>query len=104
MFLIPRNFTSLIRNKGEEPQIIYYLYAYLILLHQWFIHRSHTRMMNKLSRARRKVWWLCEQGHKWQAVIGSRSRGRGCPYCYRENRSRPRIQTLIQTGKKRKVD
>ncbi len=31
----------------------------------------------------RKVWWLCPQDteHEWQAVLGSRSRGVGCPFC-----------------------
>ena len=29
----------------------------------------------------RKVWWLCQNGHEWQAVINSRNRGVGCPYC-----------------------
>jgi hypothetical protein len=29
----------------------------------------------------RKVWWLCSKGHEWQARIGNRSRGNGCPYC-----------------------
>lgn len=28
-----------------------------------------------------KVWWLCSNGHEWNAVINSRSRGMGCPYC-----------------------
>jgi hypothetical protein len=28
-----------------------------------------------------KVWWLCDQGHEWEAVIGSRYIGRGCPVC-----------------------
>ena len=30
-----------------------------------------------------KVWWLCEKGHSYQAVIFSRTRenGTGCPYC-----------------------
>lgn len=29
-----------------------------------------------------KVWWLCEQGHRWKATVTSRvSQGRGCPYC-----------------------
>lgn len=32
-----------------------------------------------------KVWWLCPQGHEWKAVINSRSRGCGCPYCSRRN-------------------
>ena len=29
----------------------------------------------------KKVWWICEKGHEWQAVINSRIRGNGCPYC-----------------------
>jgi len=28
-----------------------------------------------------KVWWLCEKGHEWEAVIASRNSGVGCPYC-----------------------
>ena len=30
----------------------------------------------------KKVWWICEKGHEWQAVIASRNHnGRYCPYC-----------------------
>jgi hypothetical protein len=29
----------------------------------------------------KKVWWLCEKGHEWQAAIHSRSKGSGCPIC-----------------------
>ncbi|MAH39721.1 MAG: hypothetical protein CL873_04255 [Dehalococcoidales bacterium] len=29
-----------------------------------------------------KVWWKCERGHEWEARIGSRTRGSGCPGCY----------------------
>lgn len=30
----------------------------------------------------KKVWWLGECGHDWEAVIGSREKGgHGCPYC-----------------------
>ena len=29
----------------------------------------------------KKVWWKCQRGHEWQATIGSRNGGRGCPYC-----------------------
>lgn len=28
-----------------------------------------------------RVWWKCSEGHEWQAKIGSRSQGSGCPYC-----------------------
>lgn len=29
----------------------------------------------------KNVWWRCEKGHEWQARIGVRSRGQGCPFC-----------------------
>ena len=29
----------------------------------------------------RKVWWLCKQGHSWQATISHRTQGYNCPYC-----------------------
>jgi hypothetical protein len=29
----------------------------------------------------RKAWWQCEKGHEWRAVVGSRTRGAGCPTC-----------------------
>ena len=28
-----------------------------------------------------KLWWRCNQGHRWQAAIYNRVRGSGCPYC-----------------------
>lgn len=31
----------------------------------------------------KRVWWICQKGHEWQAVIYSRSRDSGCPYCYK---------------------
>ena len=29
----------------------------------------------------KKVGWICELGHSWQAMVGSRTRGNGCPVC-----------------------
>ena len=30
----------------------------------------------------KKVWWSCEKGHSWQAMVYSRATGgNGCPYC-----------------------
>ena len=34
----------------------------------------------------KKVWWICIKGHEWQAIIGNRHRGNGCPIC-RKNKS-----------------
>lgn len=33
----------------------------------------------------KKVWWKCSKGHEWKAVIESRVRGSGCPYCSGRN-------------------
>lgn len=27
------------------------------------------------------VWWICGEGHVWQAKISNRTSGTGCPYC-----------------------
>ena len=29
----------------------------------------------------KKVWWICVDGHEWEAPIYSRNRGSGCPTC-----------------------
>ena len=29
----------------------------------------------------RRVWWKCEKGHEWRAVIKDRANGAGCPVC-----------------------
>ncbi len=29
----------------------------------------------------KKVWWLGKCGHEWQAVVGNRTKGVGCPIC-----------------------
>ncbi|MBO5078747.1 MAG: hypothetical protein J6B67_03575 [Oscillospiraceae bacterium] len=36
---------------------------------------------NFTSGSNRKVWWICENGHEWEATIGSRAQGVKCPYC-----------------------
>lgn len=34
------------------------------------------------SGSHKKVWWVCEKGHTWEATIKNRAlKGSGCPYC-----------------------
>lgn len=28
-----------------------------------------------------RFWWLCKNGHEWEASIKDRANGRGCPFC-----------------------
>ena len=34
-----------------------------------------------LSGSNKKVWWIGECGHEWDATINSRNSGNGCSYC-----------------------
>jgi hypothetical protein len=31
--------------------------------------------------SKKKVWWICEKNHEWEAKISHRTNGSGCPYC-----------------------
>lgn len=34
-----------------------------------------------VGASNKKVWWMCNKGHEWQAPINSRKRGNGCRIC-----------------------
>ena len=33
------------------------------------------------ANSNKKVWWKCEKGHEWEAIISHRNRGSSCPIC-----------------------
>lgn len=48
---------------------------------QWHPTKNGTKTpQNTLAGGRQKVWWLCEEGHDWEAGIYTRTRN-GCPFC-----------------------
>ena len=52
------------------------------LASEWHPTKNGELFPTMVSRgSTRKVWWECSKGHEWQATIGSRSQGAGCPYC-----------------------
>lgn len=53
----------------------------LALLQEWnFEENGHPTEVSYVSR--RKVWWRCAKGHRWQAAVYTRTgSGSGCPYC-----------------------
>lgn len=52
------------------------------LLRQWHPTRNGALTARDVSRgSKRKVWWLCDKGHAWQAAVYTRTDGSGCPYC-----------------------
>ena len=52
------------------------------LAKQWHQARNASLTAADVTpHSSQKVWWTCPNGHDWQAVINSRTRGHGCPYC-----------------------
>ena len=50
---------------------------------QWHPQKNSPLTPNQVTPfSNRRVWWRCEKGHEWQAIVASRSSdGNGCPYC-----------------------
>lgn len=49
---------------------------------QWHPYKNETLTPLMVTpNSGKRVWWLCQNGHEWPAVIQSRTRGNGCPYC-----------------------
>ena len=54
------------------------------LADQWNHNRNVDLHPTDVSYGYSKtVWWVCEKGHEWEAVVSNRSRGAGCPLCPR---------------------
>ena len=52
------------------------------LVKEWDYEKNNDLTpMEVLPNSEKKVWWKCKNGHEWQAIIGNRNKGQGCPYC-----------------------
>lgn len=52
------------------------------LLSEWHFERNIDIAPDEiLPGSNLKVWWICQEGHEWEASIAHRVNGRGCPYC-----------------------
>lgn len=52
------------------------------LVPEWNTDRNGKVLPNQVKgRSVKKVWWKCNKGHEWQAIICERVRGKNCPIC-----------------------
>lgn len=52
------------------------------LAKEWHPTRNELTPHNVTQGSHKKVWWVCERGHRWEASIHSRTNmGSNCPYC-----------------------
>ena len=53
-----------------------------VLASEWNYEKNNGLTPKEVSSGSdRKVWWICENMHEWQATISSRAQGADCPYC-----------------------
>jgi len=70
--------------KASQDYNLYMLKPNLIM--EWHPSKNgNLRPRDVTPGSGKKAWWLCGEGHEWQAAIYSRSRGSGCPQCYKGN-------------------
>ncbi len=52
------------------------------LASQWHPFKNAPRTPDSVAPTQSlKVWWVCELGHEWEALISNRARGSACPFC-----------------------
>lgn len=52
------------------------------LAKEWDYERNHPLLPTAVkSKSNKKVWWVCERGHAYEASVDRRARGDSCPYC-----------------------
>ena len=54
------------------------------LMKEWNYNKNDKLNFNPQNitiGSSKKAWWKCKYGHEWEAVIHTRTKGTGCPYC-----------------------
>ncbi len=67
-----------------------FLKIYPEIAKQWHPVKNGILTPGKVTPAsNKKVWWLCANGHEWEATIKSRKRNKNrCPFCSRKRVSK----------------
>jgi hypothetical protein len=53
---------------------------------EWHPDKNDIKPSEVTKGSKEKVWWICSKGHEWQATVANRSKGSGCPICYKLSR------------------
>lgn len=68
------------------------------IIREWHHNKNNDLTPYEVPlQSNKKVWWVCEKGHEWEAVIYSRTGKKklGCPDC---SRSRISINNCLETN------
>lgn len=48
---------------------------------EWHKDKNKTSPEQVITGGKEKFWWICKDGHEWQATINKRKQGSSCPIC-----------------------
>ena len=52
------------------------------LANEWnYEKNTGVRPIDVTPNSNKKAWWICSNGHEWEAKINNRNNGNGCPIC-----------------------
>ncbi|MCK2000775.1 zinc-ribbon domain-containing protein [[Brevibacterium] frigoritolerans] len=54
---------------------------YDVLQKEWHPTKNTGLILVDFHLVQKKVWWICEKGHEWEASPNNRKNGTGCPHC-----------------------
>ncbi len=58
------------------------------LVEEWDYTKNKKKPEEYMPNSHYKVWWICRNcGHEWEAAIGSRNKGHGCPKCSKKKQN-----------------
>ena len=84
---IKRDYPAIIGSKREQKKENAFGKMYPNLLKEWDYEKNAPLDPDNFSRGSNvKVWWICKEGHSWQAQISNRCNGSGCPLCFDKRR------------------
>ncbi len=70
----------------------------VVMAKEWDFESNTYLLPTMFTRSsNKKVNWICRQGHRWEASIDSRTRGRGCLMCNIDQKSKS--VKCVKTGK-----
>lgn len=51
------------------------------LMKEWDYEKNEIDPTTLTKYSNKNAWWLCSEGHSWQASCNYRNQGNGCPFC-----------------------
>ena len=60
-----------------------------VIASQWHPTKNGTLSPEDVTeKSGRRVWWVCTNGHEWEASVCNRTRGASCPECAKQKRKK----------------